>query len=247
MASNSKSTPFNICLWACKSTASLGSCDRRDGVPGKAVALSSSREGRLPAAPAGNASHGMALHICPGCSTQCKGAAWEGAWWPSLPAERDSRTRAKLPGGKQPGKQPVQEKNLVRVTPWSWHSTWVVPWIQIFYCWTSEIGDQATTASNRGTALTQWALKEIKYESLPLSVVVQAFIWGFAVSAGVHKEYMELDMFENMSDGTETHALMDVCSSACFIYLKYSFMRGIWALGSMVIFQKNVFICVNSA
>lgn len=75
--------------------------------------------------------------------------------------------------------------------------------------------------------------------------MVQAFIWGFAVSAGVHKEYMELDMFENMSDGTETHALTDVCNSACFLYLKYSFMRGIQGLGSMVIFQMNVFICVN--
>lgn len=56
---------------------------------------------------------------------------------------------------------------------------------------------------------------------------MQAFIWGFAVSAGVHKEYMELDMFENMSDGTETHVLMDVCNSACLIYLKFNFMRGI--------------------
>lgn len=76
---------------------------------------------------------------------------------------------------------------------------------------------------------------------------MQAFIWGFAVSAGVHKEYMELDMFENMSDGTETHVLMDVCNSACLIYLKFSFMRGIRALESTVIFQKNIFICVNSA
>ena len=56
--------------------------------------------------------------------------------------------------------------------------------------------------------MMQGALEEIKYGSLPLSGVVQLFIQGFAVSAGVHKEYMELDMFENMSALKPTHRWM---------------------------------------
>lgn len=61
-----------------------------------------------------------------------------------------------------------------------------------------EITDQATTASDWGTDTMEGELEGIKYGSLPLSAAVQAFVQGFAVSAGVHK-YMELDMFENMS------------------------------------------------
>lgn len=67
------------------------------------------------------------------------------------------------------------------------------------------------------------------------------------ISARVHKEHLELDIFENMSGNTQTHAPMDVHSLVCFIYQKYSFMRENQDFGRPVASQKCVFIYVNSA
>lgn len=106
---------------------------------------------------------------------------------------------------------------------------------------------QSSAAFNQGTDTKWGALEETKFWSLPLSGVVQAFMQGSAVSSGVHKEYMELDTFENMSDSTHTHALMDIHRLECSIYLKYSFMREIQAFRRGVAFQEGVFLCVNSA
>lgn len=147
----------------------------------------------------------------------------------------------------------VQEKDLVRFTPWLRHSTLAVlldPDLLLLDLRNCGLGNHrawSSAASDQGTDMMQGALEEIKYGSLPLRDVVQAFIQGFAVSAGVHKEYMELDMFENMSVTTQTHAPTYVNSSVCPIYLKYSFMREIQAFRRGVAFQESVFTCVNSA
>lgn len=95
--------------------------------------------------------------------------------------------------------------------------------------------------------MMQGALEEIKYGSLPLSGVGRAITQGSADSAGVHKECVELGRSENMSDTAQTHALMDVYSLVCFIYLKYSFMRESQAFGRPVAFWEITFVCVNSA
>jgi len=71
-----------------------------------------------------------------------------------------------------------REKNLVRFSLRLRHSTLAAPWIKIFYCRTSVITDQATTASDQGTDMMQGTLEEIKYRSLPLRGAVQASIQG---------------------------------------------------------------------